>query len=141
MSNLRKAGQSVALHELTHEEPIDSKLGYQVEATYFLERCMGVFASLLQKMDKVKEGNGTLLDHSLILALSESNLAKLHTLESLPLIVAGTGGGKWKAGQHINGKGDTVARVGLTLQQAMGMPIGQWGAGANATSKTIGEVV
>ena len=141
VSNLRKAGQSVALHELTHEEPIDPKLGYQIEATYFLERSMGVYASLLAKMDAIKEGDGTLLDHSLVLALSESNLAKLHTLESLPLVVAGTGGGKWRAGQHINGKGDTVARVGLSLQQAMGMPTGQWGTGANATSKPISEVV
>jgi hypothetical protein len=141
VANLRRAGQSVALHELTHEEPIDAKLGYQIEATYFLERTMSVFASLIKKMDGIKEGNGTLLDHSLILAMSESNLAKLHTLESLPMIVAGKGGGKWRAGQHIDGKGDTVARVGLTLQQAMGMPIGSWGFGANATDKTISEVV
>jgi Protein of unknown function (DUF1552) len=141
VSNLRKAGQSVALHELTHEEPIDAKLGYQVEATYFLERSMGIFASLLTKLDAVKEGNGTLLDHSLILGLSESNLAKLHTLESLPLIVAGTAGGRWKAGQHIAGKGDTVTRVGLTLQQAMGMPVGSWGTGANATSRSVSEVL
>lgn len=141
VSNLRKAGQSVALHELTHEEPIDGKLGYQIEATYFLERSLGVFASLLKKLDAVPEGNGTLLDHSLILALSESNLAKLHTLESLPLVVAGKAGGRWKPGQHIAGKGDTVTRVGLTLQQAMGMPTGDWGTGANHTSKPVSDVL
>lgn len=141
VSNLRKAGQSVALHELTHEEPIDAKLGYQIETTYFLEQSMDVFASLLKKMEAVKEGNGTLLDHSLILALSESNLAKFHTLESLPMIVAGSAGGRWKSGQHINGKGDTVARVGLTVQQSLGMPVGSWGSGANATSRTITEVL
>ena len=141
VSNLRKAGQSIALHELTHEEAIDPQLGYQIQATFFLERGMEVFASLLKKMDSVKEGNGTLLDHSLILALSESNLAKLHTLESLPLIVAGSAGGKWKPGLHINGKGDTTSRVGLTLQQAMGLPVGAWGAGANATSRSVTEVL
>ncbi len=141
VSNLRKAGQSIALHELTHEEPIDAKLGCQIEATYFIERAMDVFASLLTKMQGIREGSGTLLDHSLILAISESNLAKLHTLESLPMIVAGNGGGKWKSGQHINGKGDTTSRVGLTLQQAMGLPVGQWGAGANATSRSIAEVL
>jgi hypothetical protein len=141
VSNLRKAGQSVALHELTHEEPIDPQLGYQVEVTYFLERSMGVYASLLKKLDAVKEGDGTLLDHSLILAISESNMAKLHTLESLPMIVAGQAGGKWKGGQHIAGKGDTTSRVGLTIQQAMGLPLGSFGTGANATSRTITEVL
>jgi hypothetical protein len=141
VSNLRKAGQSVALHELTHEEPIDAKLGYQIETTFFLERSMEVFASLLKKMEAVREGDGTLLDHSLILALSESNLAKLHTLESLPLIVAGGGGGAWRGGQHIAGKGDSVTRVGLTLQQAMDLPVGAWGTGANMTSKSVSEAL
>lgn len=140
-SNLRKAGQSVALHELTHEEPIDPKLGYQIEATYFLERVMGLYASLLTKLDNIKEGDGTLLDHSLIMATSEANLAKLHTLESLPIVVGGRAGGRWKSGQHIAGKGDSVTRVGLTIQQALGMPVGSWGTGGNATSKTIGEVM
>jgi hypothetical protein len=141
VSNLRKAGSSVALHELTHEEPMDAQLGYQVEATYYLERSMGVYASLLKKMDAVKEGDGTLLDHSLVLALSESNFAKLHTLESLPMLVAGSAGGKWRQGLHIAGKGETTSRVGLTIQQAMGMPIGSFGTGANATSKPITEVI
>lgn len=102
---------------------------------------MGVFASLLKKLESVKEGDGTLLDHSLILAVSESNLAKLHTLESLPMIVAGSAGGKWKPGLHINGKGDTTSRVGLTIQQAMGLPVGSWGTGANVTSRPITEVI
>jgi hypothetical protein len=141
VSNLRKAGSSIALHELTHEEPLDPQLGYQVEATFYLERSMGVYASFLKKMDSVKEGNGTLLDHSLVLGLSESNFAKLHTLESLPMLVAGSAGGKWRSGLHINGKGDTTSRVGLTIQQVLGMPVGSWGTGANATSKPIIEVV
>ncbi len=141
VSNLRKAGSSVALHELTHEEPVDAQLGYQIEATYYLERSMGVYASLLKKMDSVKEGNGTLLDHSLVLAISESNFAKLHTLESLPMLVAGTANGKWRSGQHINGRGETTSRVGLTIQQALGMPTGSWGTGVNATSKPITEVI
>jgi Protein of unknown function (DUF1552) len=141
VSNLRKAGSSVALHELTHEEPLDTQLGYQLEATYYLERSMSVYASLLRKMDAVKEGDGTLLDHSLVLALSESNFAKLHTVESLPMLVAGTAGGKWRSGLHVAGKGETTSRVGLTIQQAMGMPIGSFGTGANATSKPITEVI
>lgn len=141
VSNLRRAGTAVALHELTHEEPLDPKLGYQINCTYLLEKSMGIFASLLAKMGAVKEGDGTLLDHSLILALSESNFAKLHTLESLPMLVAGSAGGKWRSGQHIAGKGDTTSRVGLTIQQAIGMPVAAWGTGANATSKSIGEVL
>lgn len=139
-SNLRKAGSAVSFHELTHEEPIDEKFGYQPQSTFFMEKSMTAFASMLRMLDAVKEGDGTLLDHSLVLATSESNYAKLHTLDSLPIMVAGTAGGKWRSGMHVNGKGDPSSRVGLTIQQALGMPVGSWGAGAMQTSKPISEV-
>ena len=82
-----------------------------------------------------------MLDHSLVLATSESNYAKIHSIDSLPIMVAGTAGGKWSPGQHIVGKGDPSSRVGLTIQQALGMPVGSWGTGAMQTSKPISEVV
>lgn len=140
-SNLRRNGSAVSFHELTHEEPVDPKLGYQPRSTFFIERSMEAFATVLRKLDAVKEGDGTLLDHSLLLATSESNYAKLHTIDSLPILVAGTAGGKWRSGQHIAGKGDPSSRVGLTIQQALGMSVGSWGAGAMATSKPISELI
>lgn len=140
-SNLRKPGSAVSFHELTHEEPIDETLGYQPESTFFMEKSMSAFASMLSMLDAVKEGDGTLLDHSLVLATSESNYAKLHSIDSLPIMVAGTAGGRWKSGLHINGKGEPSSRVGLTIQQALGMPVGNWGIDAMATSKPITEVL
>lgn len=140
-SNLRKAGTATAFHELTHEEPVDDKLGYQPQSTFFIEKSMDAFASMVGLMDACKEGDGTLLDHSLIMATSESNYAKLHSIDSLPILVAGTANGKWKSGIHVNGKGDPSSRVGLTIQQTLGIPVGSWGAGGMATSKAISEVV
>jgi hypothetical protein len=140
-SNLRKAGSATAFHELTHEEPIDEKLGYQPESTFFIEKSMEAFASMVGLMESVKEGDGTLLDHSLVLATSESNYAKLHSIDSLPILVAGTASGKWKSGIHVSGKGDPSSRVGLSIQQTLGLPVGSWGTGAMATSKSISEVV
>ena len=102
---------------------------------------MSTFAGLLAKMDAVREGNGTLLDNMLILATSESNFAKVHSIEALPIMVAGKGGGRWRSGQHIAGRGDPSSRVGLTLQQAFGMPVSSWGAGAMRTSRPITEVL
>lgn len=140
-SNLRKAGDPVSFHELTHEEPVDEKLGYQPAATFFIEKSMETFASMLKYMDSVPEGNGTLLDHSLLLATSESNFAKIHSVDNLPIMVAGRAGGKWKSGQHINGGGGPSSRVGLTIQQVLGMPVTSWGEGAMATAKPIAEVM
>jgi hypothetical protein len=140
-SNLRKAGDPVSFHELTHEEPIDEKLGYQPKATFFIERSMETFASMLKMMDGVKEGAGTLLDNSLVLATSESNFAKIHSVDNLPIMVAGSAGGRWKSGQHISGNGDPSSRVGLTIQQVLGMPVTSWGDGAMRASKPISEVM
>jgi len=140
-SNLRRSSSPISFHELTHEEPIDEKLGYQPQSTFFMGRGMETFASLLKKLDGVREGAGTLLDHSLVLATSESNFAKIHTIESLPIMVAGGAAGRWKSGQHITGNGDPVSRVGLTVQQALGMPVSSWGAGAMETNRPIGEVL
>ena len=102
---------------------------------------MQALGSMLRMLDSVKEGNGTLLDHSLVLATSESNFAKIHSIDSLPIMVAGTAGGKWHSGRHIVGKGDPSSRVGLTIQQILGMPVGTWGEGAMKTSKPIAEVI
>jgi hypothetical protein len=140
-SDLRKAGEPVTFHELTHEEQVDEKLGYQVQATDFIEKSMGAFADMLAMLDAVPEGDGTLLDHMLLLATSESNYAKLHSIDSLPIMVAGCAAGKWRAGVHVAGKGDPTSRVGLTIQQALGMPVGSWGDGAMQTSKPIDEVL
>jgi hypothetical protein len=140
-SNLRKAGDPVSFHELTHEEPVDEKLGYQPKATFFIEKSMETFASMLKMLDSVKEGDGTLLDHTLMLATSESNFAKIHSVDNLPIMVAGLGGGKWKSGQHIDGKGDPSSRVGLTIQQVLGMPVTSWGEAGMQTSKPISEVM
>lgn len=139
-SNLRKAGTSVSFHQLTHEEPVDEKLGYQPESTFFIEKSMETFAGLVKRLDAVKEGSGTLLDNSLFLATSESNYARIHSIDSLPIMVAGRAGGKWRSGVHVAGKGDPTSRVGLTIQQALGMPVSTWGDGAMQTSKSISEV-
>ncbi|HEX7852110.1 MAG TPA: DUF1552 domain-containing protein [Sphingobium sp.] len=140
-SNLRRPGDATAFHEFTHEEPVDQKLGYQVNSTFFMEKSMEAFSNMLRLMDNVKEGNGTLLDHSLVLATSESSFAKIHSIDNLPIIVAGSCGGKWSSGQHIAGKGDPTSRVGLTIQQALGMSVADWGTDAMRTANPISEVL
>jgi hypothetical protein len=65
----------------------------------------------------------------------------VHSLENIPLLTAGKAGGKMKTGIHVSAKGDPGTRVGLTVQQAMGVPINGWGTDSMQTSKTITEVL
>jgi hypothetical protein len=140
-SSLRKAGSTITHHQLTHEEPIDEKSGCQPEATYFVERIVEGFQTMLVAMDSVREGDGTLLDHMLLFAYSECSFAKVHSLESIPMFVAGRANGKVKTGLHIDGNGDPVTRVGLTVQQVLGVPASSWGAGSMQTSKCVTEIM
>lgn len=140
-SSLTKAGSTISHHQLTHEEMIDSNLGFQPESTWFVERCMEAFGTFVDILGQFKEGDGTLLDNSLILAHSETNFAKAHTVDGIPMMLAGRAGGRIKTGLHISGKGSPASRVGLTMQQLMGVPVDSWGADSMRTDKTVSEIL
>lgn len=140
-SSLTRIGSTITHHQLTHEEMLDTKLGYQPNATYFLTRIMDAWVYFVSALDKVQEGNRTLLDNTLLFAHSETEFAKFHTIDNLPMMLAGSAGGKVKPGQYIDGAGSPISRVGLTLQQVMGVPLDKWGTKSLETGKTIGEIV
>ncbi len=140
-SPLRRPGVAMTHHISTHEEPMDPVLGYQPNATYFMVRIVESLAFYLQTLDSIKEGDGTLLDRTLMLAHSETGFAKVHSLENIPMFIAGGAGGRIKTGMHIQAKGEPVTRVGLTIQQALGVPVDSWGTMSLATSKPISEIL
>lgn len=140
-SSLTRIGSTITHHQLTHEEVLDNRLGYQPNATYFLTRIMEAWVYFVSALDKVKEGDRTLLDNSLVFAHSETEFAKFHTIDNLPMMLAGTAGGKVKSGLYVDGAETPISRVGLTLQQIMGVSVDRWGAKSLDTNKTIGEIV
>ena len=140
-SPLRKAGTAMTHHIYTHEEPMDPQLGYQPHATYFMGRIVETLAFYLSTLDSIKEGDGTLLDRTMLLAHSEPGFAKIHALENIPMFLCGGAGGKIKTGMHIKADGEPVTRGGLTVQQALGVPVDSWGTMSLNTSKPISELM
>ncbi len=140
-SSLRQEGSQMVHHIYTHEEAIDEELGYQPHAAFFATRCMAGFADYLEALDSIREGDKTLLDRILVYAITDTGYAKVHSVENMPQITAGGANGRMKTGLHYSGKGDPTTRVGLTVQQALGLPINSWGTDSMATSKTITEVL
>lgn len=135
------AGQSKIYHQITHDEPTDAKLGYQIETSKLAMQVMNGFGTFLRELDAIKEGEGTLLDNTLVLGFSDTGYAKIHAIENIPMFLAGRAGGKHKAGQHIAGNGDSVTRVSLTAMQLAGAPVGEFGAGSMKTTNPIHEVM
>jgi hypothetical protein len=140
-STIYMPGDSRPFHQSTHEEPVDETIGYQPVTSKFSTYSMEGFAALLAALDGVKEGNGTLLDHSLVLAYTDTSNAKLHAVDGIPMILAGSASGRLKTGIHYAGASTTVARVGLTAQQAMGLSVDRWGTDSNMTNKPISEIM
>jgi hypothetical protein len=140
-SSVRKPGETATHHILTHEEAIDEKLGYQPRAQWFNDVIMGSLADTASALRNIREGDGTLLDRTLLLATSETGFAKIHSLENIPMMIIGKAGGRIKGGQHIQAKGDPATRVGLTVQQVMGVPASSWGTESLETSKTFTELL
>jgi hypothetical protein len=138
---LRKPGSSMNWHMLTHEEPVDEKLGYQIESTWFINWANATFAEFLRQLDSVREGSGTVLDRVVLLWQTDHSDARVHSLENLPIMTVGSAGGRMKTGLHIAATGDPATRVGLTVQQVLGVPVNSWGERSNGTSKTITEII
>jgi len=140
-SNTTRAGESRPHHASTHEEEKDPVLGYQKTPAWFGTRAMEAWAHVVKSMADFKEGDSTLLDRSLLLANTDSNLAQIHQLRGIPIMTAGSAGGQLKTGIHVDGHGAPGTMVTLTAMRAMGLKLGEFGFGGNKVQQSVSEVV
>jgi hypothetical protein len=141
MSGLRKQGDPTNHHTYTHEEPIDPKMGYQLNCAWFQEQYMKALVVWAQQMDAIKEGDRTLLDRSVLFAYTDHGAARLHSVHNYPFLTIGSGNGRLKTGLHVPKPGDAATRVTYTLMLAMGVPISTFGTGSNRVTTPISEVL
>lgn len=138
---LRTPGGVRDWHSLTHEEPIDPKLGYQKDVTWFINFATGTFAEFLTILNGYKEGPNSVLDRTLVLWQTDHGYARTHTMDDLPILTIGSANGRLKTGLHVVASGDPTARVGLTVQQVMGVSVNSWGKLSNETSKPLTDII
>ena len=82
---------------------------------------MELFASFVEKLQATPDGDGTLLDHSMIVYGSGLADGNRHTHEDLPVLMVGRGGG-FPLGRHIVYPKDTpMTNLYLTLLDRMGV--------------------
>jgi hypothetical protein len=90
-------GVSEGHHDLSHHE---GKAEKKEKITRINRFHVTQFAYLLGKLKSVPEGEGNLLDNSMILYGSGIGDGNAHNHDNLPVILAGKGGGNLKAGRH-----------------------------------------
>jgi hypothetical protein len=100
----RAIGIADGHHDCTHHQNDPVKIEKTIKInTYHVEQ----FAYLLDRMKSTPDGDGTLLDHSMILYGSSISDWNRHTHTDLPLALVGGGSGKIKGGRHIHYADDT----------------------------------
>jgi hypothetical protein len=80
---------------------------------------MQQFADLIGKLKSVPEGDGSLLDNTVVLWANHMGNGGAHNSNDLPWILAGGGGGYFRTGQFIRKNGDPVNGILKALIEAM----------------------
>jgi hypothetical protein len=105
-------------HPLTHH---GGKNDWVAKVTKINEFHTALFATFVEKMKATPDGDGSLLDHSIIVYGSGLADGDRHTHDDLPVLLLGGGGG-FSAGQHIVYAKDTpMTNLYLTLADRMGV--------------------
>jgi hypothetical protein len=106
-------------HPLTHHGNDPAKIAKMAKINTFH---VSLFAEFLAKLAATKDGNGSLLDHSLYLYGSGMGTPNVHDHQNLPVIVAGGAAGGMKGGRHIRfNKPTPLANLHLTLLDKAGV--------------------
>ncbi len=106
-------------HPLTHHGNDPAKIARMAKINAFH---VSLFAEYLQKLDATKDGDGSLLDHSLVLYGSGMGNPNKHDHSNLPILVAGGGAAGIKGNRHIRFKDVTpLANLHLTLLDRVGV--------------------
>lgn len=94
---------------------------------------VSLFAYYLERLQATPDGDGTLLDHSLLLFGSGMGNPDIHDHVDLPIVVAGGGGGTHRGGRHIRYAQPTpLANLHLSMLDKVGV---QLDAFADSTGK------
>jgi len=94
----RTIGISDGHHSVTHHQNDPEKIDKTARINQLHAK---MFAYMLEKFRATPDGNGNLLDHSLIMYGSSISDGNLHTHHDLPILLAGGAGGKVKGGSHF----------------------------------------
>ena len=123
-------GVQGALHlDLTHNGRAADKEAMYLKTNQFH---IAQFAYLTQRMKEIKEGEGTLLDNSILVLTSSLFDGDAHTANQLPFLITGKGRGSLQTGRILDylEKGDEQRKacsLHLSLMDRMGVTLDRFG--------------
>jgi Protein of unknown function (DUF1552) len=124
-------------HPLTHHQNDPVKME---KCTRIQRHHIALFAEYLEKLRNTPDGDGSLLDHVILLFGSGISNSDRHTHGPLPTFVVGGGSGTLKGGRHLIYPEHTpLTNLQLTLLNKLGVPAESLGD-SNGQFKELSEL-
>ena len=116
----REIGVPGAHHGLSHHRGDEKKIADIAQINrYHMEQ----FAYFIDRLGSTPDGEGSLLDHSVVVYGSGLADGNRHSHHDLPVLVAGRGSGKFHPGRHIRyPQGTPMTNLYLTVLDRVGVP-------------------
>jgi hypothetical protein len=128
-------GATAGHHSLTHDEPGDQPQVHEI-ATFCVER----FADLLDSLRAIPEGGGTLLDSCLVMGCTEVSLGRTHSLDDMPVVLAGSACGAIRQNVHFAANGANASKLLLTVLRAMDIVAPEVGMDEGRVTESLTEI-
>jgi hypothetical protein len=116
-----EAGVSDAHHAISHHQQNPASLAKLSKIDAFK---VSLFAYFLEKLRSTPDGDGSLLDHSMIVYGAGMSDGNGHDPKNLPILLLGGGCGALKSGRHLRyQKGTPLANMHLALLNKLNVPL------------------
>jgi hypothetical protein len=114
-----ESGFSGAFHNTSHHSGREDRIvDFATINTYHVS----TVAYLLEKLGAIPDGDGTVLDHTLVMYGSAMGDSNLHNHKRVPFFIAGRAGGALRGGVHVKApNGTPLANAMLTALHALGV--------------------
>jgi hypothetical protein len=118
-------GVPEAHHSVSHHQGDPVKLAKAAKInTYHIE----LLARFAARLHAIPDGDGTMLDHSMILQGSGLSNSDQHSHIDLPLVLVGGGAGRLEGGRHLRFKKDTpMNNLHMAILDKVGVDVGKFG--------------
>ena len=108
-------------HDISHHQSDPERMAKNTKINQFH---MGLFAEFVEKLRATPDGDGSLLDHSMLLYGGGLGDGDRHLPHDLPLVLVGGGCGQLSGGRHLVFETDTpMMNLGLTLLDKVGVEL------------------
>ena len=118
-------GIAEAHHDVSHHGNAATKMQQHAKITTHF---VGLFANFIEKLKAAPEGDGSVLDHSVIAFGTGMSDGQAHNAYPLPFTLVGAGGGRLKGNRFIVApEWTSVANVWLSVADMFGTPLEKFG--------------